>query len=380
MTQPVVVPDCVGEATKVVMDAVTKRDYYEVLGVPREADGKTITDAFRKLAFKFHPDRNKDPDAEERFKEIAEAYGVLSEPNKRAAYDAGGFAGLKGMRPEDLYGDIDFDNLFGGLGFDFGGGIFERFFGHRRPAAGPTRGENLEALLRVPLSRVVSGGEEEVRIERTVPCPTCKGSGAKPGTSPRTCTSCKGTGHEVKISRQGGVTFQSVAVCPACHGRGSLIDEPCTECFGHGQVNRVETLMVKVPVGVGEGMVLRIPGHGMASPVPDGIAGDLFVIVRTLPDERFERIDADLWRTQDLPLPDAVLGIELTVPTLDGTTKVTVPAGTQPDTMLRLPGKGLPHFGRSPRGDMVLRLRVIVPEQLSDAERRLYEQLRGLCH
>lgn len=354
----------------------TKRDYYEVLGVPREADGKAITDAFRRLAFKFHPDRNKDPDAEDRFKEIAEAYGVLSEPNKRAAYDAGGFSGLKGLRPEDLYGGIDFDTLFGGLGFDFGGGIFDRFFGRRRPAAGPRRGENLETVLRVPLSSVVSGGEEEVRIERAVPCPGCKGSGAKPGTLPRACAKCHGSGHEVKVSREGGISFQRVTSCAACRGRGSLIDEPCSQCQGHGQVKRAETLMVKLPVGVGKGMVLRIPGHGMAPPVADGVAGDLFVIVRTLPDERFERVDADLWRIQDLPLLDAVLGTELTVPTLDGTSQVTVPAGTQPETVLRLPGNGLPHFGNGQRGDLVLRLRVVVPEQLSDAERQLYEQLR----
>ncbi|MCM2307377.1 MAG: DnaJ domain-containing protein [Sulfuritalea sp.] len=357
-----------------------KRDYYEVLGVPREADAKAIKDAFRTLALKFHPDRNKEPGAEEHFKEIAEAYAVLSDPKKRADYDAGGFAGVEGMRPEDLFGGIDFDNLFGGLGFDFGGGIFDRFFGGRRRSAGPQRGANLEAVLRVPLARVVGGGEERLRVERAVQCPGCKGSGAKPGTSPRACAACHGSGREVKSRREGGVTFQQVTPCPACSGRGSIIDEPCPECHGQGQVERAETLTVNVPVGVEEGMVLRIPGHGLAAPAPNGQAGDLFVVVHTLPDARFERAGADLWRVQDVSLPDAVLGAELEVPTLDATTRVTVPPGTQPDTVLRLRGKGLPHFGNRQRGDLLLRLRVLVPEHLSADERRHYEQLRDLRH
>lgn len=303
---------------------------------------------------------------------------MLSDPKKRADYDAGGFAGLKGMRPEDLFGGIDFENLFGGLGFDFGGGIFDRFFGGRRHSGGPQRGGNLEAVLRVPLARVVSGGEEQVRVERAVQCPACKGSGARPGTSPRICTACTGSGRQVKSSREGGVTFQSVTTCPACAGRGSFIDEPCTECHGRGQVERAETLTVKVPAGVEEGMVLRIPGHGLAAPVANGPAGDLFVVVHTLPDARFERAGADLWRLQELNLPDAVLGTELEIPTLDATTRVTVPPGTQPDTVLRLRGKGLPHFGNQQRGDLLLRLNVVVPERLSADERRLYEQLRDL--
>lgn len=348
--------------------------------MPRDADAKAIKDAFRKLAMQFHPDRNKQPGAEERFKEIAEAYAVLSDAKKRADYDAAGFAGLKGVRPEDLFGGIDFDNLFGGLGFDFGGSIFERFFGggRSRPAAGPQRGENIEALLRVPLERVLTGGEEAVRVQRLVTCQACNGSGAKAGTAPHTCEACHGSGREVKSSREGGVVFQRVTVCPNCHGRGAIIDQPCAECHGHGQVEHAETLKVKVPVGVEDGMVLRIPGHGMAPPAANGRPGDLFVVVQTLPDARFERAGADLWRLQELRLTDAVLGAELGVPTLDGNSRVTVPPGTQPDTVLRLRGKGLPHFGGGQRGDLLLRLRVVVPEQLSVSERRLYEQLREL--
>lgn len=350
-----------------------------MLGVDRKADAKAIKDTFRRLALKYHPDRNKEPGAEDRFKEIAEAYAVLSDPKKRADYDAGGFAGLGGVRPEDLFGGIDFEDLFGGLGFDFGGGIFDRFFGGRRRGA-PAHGDNIEVFLRVPLQRVATGGEEPVRVARMAPCPDCKGSGAKAGTSPRTCAACHGSGREVKSGREGGVTFQRVTICPACQGRGSFIDQPCPRCNGHGQVERAETITVRVPVGVEEGMVLRIPGHGMAAPLAGAPAGDLFVVVHTLPDPRFERDGADLWHAIDLPVADAALGAELRVPTLDGEARVTVPAGTQPDTVLRLRGKGLPHFGGRQRGDQLIRVRVVVPERLSPAERRLYEQLRDMRH
>lgn len=362
--------------------ADAKRDYYEVLGVPREADAKAIKDAFRALALKYHPDRNKEQGAEERFKEIAEAYAVLSDPKKRADYDAGGFERLKGVRPEDLFGGIDFENLFGGLGFDFGGSIFDRFFGGRRPGArgprGPLRGENMEVLLRVPLERVLSGGEEVIHVDHPVQCPVCKGTRAKPGTSPRICETCHGSGREVHASREGGVMFEQVTMCPDCGGRGSFIDQPCEECQGRGLVPRSEKLTVKIPAGVEEGMALRIPAHGYASSAPNGPPGDLFVIVRTQPDPRFERDGADLWRVQDVALADAVLGTELEVPTLDGQARVAVPPGTQPDTVLRLRHKGLPDFGNRGRGDLMLRVRVVVPERLSDVERRLYEQLRAL--
>jgi molecular chaperone DnaJ len=230
----------------------------------------------------------------------------------------------------------------------------------------------------VPLARVFKGGEEPVRVVRAAQCPDCKGSGAKAGTSPRTCEVCHGSGREVKSGHEGGVMFQRVTICPACQGRGSFIDHPCPGCHGHGKVERDETITVQVPVGVEEGMVLRIPAHGMAAPVAGAPPGDLFVVVHTLPDARFERDGADLWHAIDLPVADAALGAELKVPTLDGEAKVTVPPGTQPDTVLRLRGKGLPHFGGRQRGDQLLRLRVVVPERLSSAERRLYEELRAL--
>ena len=196
-----------------------QRDYYEVLGVPREADQQAIKDAFRKLALQYHPDRNIAPDSEERFKEIAQAYAVLSDPHKRADYDAGGFAGVGGFTPEDLFGGIDFGDIFGGLGFDLGGeGLFDRFFG-RRPS-GPPRGANVEVELVIPLERVASGGEETVQIAHPQVCATCLGSGAKPGTAPRRCEACGGTGRQVVSQRHEGLVVQQISSCASCQGRG----------------------------------------------------------------------------------------------------------------------------------------------------------------
>ncbi len=357
--------------------ATVQRDYYEVLGVPRDADEKTIKDAFRALALKYHPDRNKEPGAEERFKEIAEAYAVLSDATKRAEYDAGGIPFVAGFRPEDLLGGIDFEGLFGGLGFDFGAeSLFDRFFGRRRPA-GPPRGENLEVLLEVPLERVLHGGEETVSVSRPGPCPSCGGSGAKAGTSPRTCDRCGGSGRLVTTRQEPGVSVQEITTCPACRGRGTLIDELCAECAGRGRVETTETLTVTVPVGVEEGMALRIEGRGLPSAAPGGHPGDLYVIVRTRPDPRFERRGDDLWRVGALEVADAVLGTSLEVPTLERPATISIPPGTQPQTIFRLPGKGLPRFDGG-RGDLLVRIDLHVPEEPSREERELYERLRAL--
>jgi molecular chaperone DnaJ len=355
-----------------------RRDFYEVLGVPRNADAKAIKDSFRKLALQYHPDRNKEPDAEERFKEIAEAYAVLNDPKKRAAYDARGFAGVAGVSPEDLFGGIDFRDLFGGLGFDFEPGAGEPFDSlFRRRRRGPPRGANLEVDLEIPLERVRSGGQETVRIRRPQRCPTCKGSGAKAGTEPRDCAACSGTGRHVETSREGSVRMQQITSCPQCTGRGRVIDTPCAECVW-GEVVREESLRVRIPVGVEEGMVLRIPGKGLPSPEADGVTGDLYVAVRTERDARFVRRGADLWSEATLELPDAVLGTHLEVPTLDGTLTARVPPGTQSDTVLRLADQGLPQFGGGARGHLYLQLHLRVPEHPTREERTLYERLRSI--
>jgi molecular chaperone DnaJ len=354
-----------------------------VLGVPRDADLKTIKDAFRKLALQYHPDRNKEPGAEERFKEIAAAYAVLSDPRKRAEYDSRGFAGVADFSPEDLFSGINFEDIFGGFDFGLGGGgLFDRFFGGRRHA-GPARGANVEVDLTVPLSRIVTGGEEEIRFTRPQVCPTCHGSCAAPGTSPRKCEACGGTGRqtrqETRKEKQGSMLIQHIVVCPACGGAGEFVDKPCPACGGTGRILAEERLKVNIPIGAEEGMALRIPGKGMPSEDAGGLPGDLYVVVRSMRDPRFQRDGADLWRSETISVADAALGTELNVPTLDGAATARVPAGTQPDTVLRLKGKGLPEFGGQARGDLYLQVKIQVPEKLSREERALYERLRELA-
>ena len=351
------------------------RDYYETLGVARDADEKAIKDAFRQLALKYHPDRNKAPDATDRFREIAEAYAVLSDPEKRAEYDARGRAGVAGLSAEDLFGGIDFGDIFGGLGFEFGtAGPFDRFFRRR---AGRARGENLEVVLEAPLERILHGGEETVHVARPAVCQACGGSGAKQGTKPRTCPKCGGAGQLVRSQRKQGVTLQKIATCPDCGGRGALIDSPCPECVGTGRVSREETLKVRIPPGVEDGTALRIAGHGLPAEKPGAPPGDLFVVIRAAKDSRFERRGSDLYRTETIDVVDAVLGVKIDVPLLDGQQTVDVPAGAQPDTILRLVGKGLPSFGGGRPGDLYVRLQVHVPERLTDRQRGLYEQLKA---
>lgn len=358
--------------------AETPRDYYEVLGVPRDADDKTIKDAFRRLAMQYHPDRNKAPDAEERFKEIAAAYGVLSDPHKRARYDAQGFAGVADFSHEDLFSGIDFGDIFGdlGFGFDFGGGLFERLFRQRRPTL--NRGDDLEVRLTVSLERIYHGGEEMVRFTRPVSCPRCQGSGAEPGTTPHPCATCHGSGKKIVSRYEQGVHFQQITPCPDCAGKGTIIDKVCRACRGRGKQDKEEKLRLTIPPGIDEGTALRVPGHGLPSEVPGGVPGDLYVVVCSKPDPRFDRRGADLWREESIEVADAVLGTTLRVPTLDGEVTVKIGPGTQPETVFRLRGKGLPEFGGGRRGDINVRILVRIPEQLSSEEKALYEKLRAM--
>jgi molecular chaperone DnaJ len=297
------------------------RDYYEVLGVPRDAEMTAIKEAFRALALKYHPDRNKDPGASERFKEIAEAYAVVGDPKKRAEYDTRGRAGIAGFSPEDLVGGINFEDIFGGLGFDFGGpNLFDRLF---RGRTAPRQGENLEVSAVIPLERVFSGGEETVNVTRPASCQACQGSGARAGTQARSCPKCGGSGQIVRSRHDEGVTVRQITTCGDCAGRGTIIDMPCPECGGEGWVLRDEALTLRIPVGVEEGTALRVPGHGLPADKPGLPPGDLFVVVRTAEDPRFERHGRDLYRLETIDVVDAVLGASMDVPTLDGQVSVT---------------------------------------------------------
>jgi molecular chaperone DnaJ len=352
-----------------------RRDYYEVLGVSRDADTNAIKDAFRSLTLRYHPDRNKAPDAAEKFREIVEAYAVLSAPEKRKAYDARGVADVSGMSTEDLLGGIDLGDLFGGFGGPEGG-LFDRFFGRHRQAR-PQRGEDLEVTVYVPLERVLLGGEEKIRLARPKACDACRGSGAKAGTTPKPCAACGGTGQHVVSGQDENVVVQQIWTCTTCGGRKTIVEEPCSTCWGRGSFEETEELTMKIPVGAEEGMLLRIAGHGLPSPDAGGVSGDLLVAIRSLPDERFVRRGADLLRVVTLSVPDAVLGTTLDVPTLKGDVKTTVHRGTQPGTVLRLRNKGLPRFGESGHGDLFIEIQIHVPESLSREEAALYAQLRA---
>lgn len=356
--------------------AAAQRDYYEVLGVARDADTRVIKDAFRRLALKYHPDRNKAPDAEERFKEIAAAYAVLADPERRAQYDARGFESVAGKSVEEIFGGVDLGDLFSDFGIDFGEGFFDRFFRGYRTV--PARGRNIEVEVSVPLETVLRGGRETIHYSHPMRCPLCGGSGARPGTSPRSCPDCGGTGRKtVGRSEQRGLRIQQVVTCPTCGGSGVTIEHPCPECEGRGEVWRDETVEVVIPPGIEEGTVLRVPGHGLPGAGREGRPGDLFVVVYSAPDPRFQRSGADLWRTETIEVLDAVLGGVVLVPTLDGEAEVRIPPGTQPETVLSLRGKGLPLSRGRRYGDLNIRLRLHVPERLTPEQRELWRRLRS---
>ena len=358
--------------------AAAQRDYYEVLGVPRDADQKKIKGAFRRLARKYHPDRSTEPDTETRFREITEAYGVLSDPAKRAAYDRRGFAGVTGMTPEDVWSGSAVAAWFGVGGPAFPAAFVELLFAHAaRPA--PPRGAVLDARLPTPFSRVLTGGRKTATITRPGPCPECSGSGARAGTTPRSCPTCAGSGQQTTASRRGNVVIRQVSTCPDCAGLGAIIDQPCPACQGTGQTAQQDRVTVHIPAGIPDGTTLRIPGHGMPAPAPGSEPGDAYVTIRAEADPRLARRGSDLWCELDLPVPDAVLGTTATVPGLEGDVAVTVPPGTQPGTMVPIAGQGLPHYRAPGRGSLNVVIAVSLPQTLSLRQRRLYEQLRNQC-
>lgn len=358
------------------------RDYYEVLGISRDADESTIKKAYHKLAMQWHPDRNKSPEAEEKFKEIATAYAILKDPHKRARYDSHGMEGVAHYSPEDLFGDLDMGNLFGDMGFGFGGGsIFDRMFSGGRRARQPSHGQDLQINIEVPLTLINSGGKHEIKVSHPVNCDACNGYGTADGKAPPLCKVCNGSGRKMSShdeKRQGqSLTFQKITICPACHGKGTQIETLCKSCGGYGKVEKQETLSIVIPAGIEDGMVLRIPGHGLAADKPGLQAGDLHVLVHARVDPRFQRRGADLWRSQTIEAVDAILGTEIEIPTLDGKVKVIIPAGTQPDEILRIKGKGLPHYGGTSKGNLNLRIVVHIPEDLSEEDRKQYEAVRA---
>jgi len=349
--------------------ATSKRDYYNVLGVGRTASGDEIKKAYRKLARQYHPDVNKSDGAEARFKEINEAYEVLSDERKRAAYDRFGHAAAEGGLGSD----------FGGFGGGFGGfgDIFEEFFGGfgaRTARRGPRRGADLRYDLSIEFLEAALGVEKEIEIARHETCTRCNGSGAEPGTTPVRCTTCNGTGEVRRVQQSILGSFVNVATCPTCRGEGETIPIPCVECRGSKYVRAARKLSVKIPAGVDTGTQIRLAGEGEPGEF-GGPPGNLYVILDVRPHPYFRRKDDDVVLEVAINIAQAALGDKVVVPTLDGDEPIDIPIGTQPGKVFRLRGKGIPHLRRNGRGDQLVVIQVSIPTSLTGEQRRLFGEL-----
>jgi molecular chaperone DnaJ len=363
---------------------MAKRDYYEILGVPKTADEDTLKKAYRKLAVQYHPDKNPgDKVAEDKFKELAEAYEILSNPDKRAKYDrvghaafdgSGGYGGGGFRNAEDIFSQ--FGNMFEGDNnpFDsfFGGG------GSRRSGGGQPqqqRGTNLRIKVKLTLEEVAKGVLKKMKVKKQVGCETCGGSGAKDKNSVTTCGTCKGSGYIRRVQNTFLGQMQTTAPCQDCKGSGSRVTANCPNCRGEGTVYGEETIELQIPAGVAEGIQLSMSGKGNAAP-KSGIAGDLIINIEEAPHEHFQRDGMNLVYELFVNFADAAVGAKLEVPTIDGRVKITIPPGTQSGKMLRLQGKGLPSVQSYGTGDQIVHINIWTPKKLNDEEKALLEKLR----
>ena len=359
-----------------------KRDYYEILGVQKGAGKDEIKNAYRKLALQYHPDRNKDKAAEEKFKEISEAYAVLSDDDKRKRYDTYGHVGQ-----EEVFrgSEANFEEIFRDMGFGGFRDIFEQVFGGRRSGffsddlfgfgGSRSKGRDIVYDMDLTLEDVLKGRKEEVEVPRLGRCETCSGSGAAPGTKARRCTVCDGQGQTKRVYSQNRFsTFVTMETCRTCQGRGQIIERPCGNCRGTGKAKQVKNIKLEIPPGVEDGMALQLRGEGEMS--DSGIPGDLVVRIRVNPDPKLERLeDGHLLYNLDVKFTDLALGTELRVPTLEGTEKLKIPQGTAANAVLKLKGRGLPRYGSSGRGDQLVRINIKVPGKLSERQKSLLKEL-----
>lgn len=359
----------------------TKRDYYDVLGVGKSVDATEIKKAYRKLAMKYHPDKNPgDKEAEERFKEINEAYEVLSDETKRRNYDqfghegvngqgfggAGGFGGQGFGGFDDIFGDI-FGDMFGG---GFGGG--------RQRRRGPERGADIKQRVNISFEEAAFGKKVQVKINRSEECEECNGSGAKPGTSKKTCPTCNGSGQVQSVQRTPFGNIASTRTCSTCNGEGEVIDSPCTKCHGKGSIRKTKTIEVDIPAGIDEGQMIKLGGQGELGS-RGGPRGDLYIEVNVNAHPLFTREGYDVYLEMPITFAQATLGDKIQVPTLDGKVEYEIPEGTQTGTVFRLKGKGIPKLRSNVRGDQYVKVTVEIPKKLNDKQKELVRQFAKEC-
>lgn len=365
---------------------MAKRDFYEVLGVSRTATADEIKKAYRQLALKYHPDRNPgNKEAEERFKEAAEAYEALSDPDKRRRYDQFGHEGMRGTNFREFHDINDIFSTFGDIfGAGFGGGIFEEVFGggtrtRRRSTQTGSPGSDLRVTLGLTLEEIASGVEKKIKVKRYKRCDTCSGSGARSGSGKSTCPQCNGSGELRQVSRSMFGQFVNITTCPTCDGEGRVIKEPCGTCHGEGRVHGESTIKVNVPVGVAEGNYLSLQGQGNAGR-RGGASGDLIVVIQEEEHPHFTRQGDDVIYELLISFPTATFGGQVEIPTLSGKAKLTIEPGSPAGRVLRMRERGIPHLNGYGRGDQLVRLNVWVPSKLNSREKQLLKELSEQEH
>ena len=357
---------------------MTKRDYYEVLEIQREAKTEEIKKAYRKLAFRYHPDKNPgDKESEEKFKEASEAYEILSDPEKRARYDRFGHAGVKGAGAGSGFNGFDFDLSDALRTFMEGFGGFGDIFGGGKRKSGPLRGQDLQLTLKLSLLDISQGVEKKINIQRMVTCETCGGTGAEDQNAIASCPECNGSGQIRQVSQSLFGQFVNIRPCSRCGGEGHIITKPCSDCRGQGRKKGTSTITVKVPPGVSSGNYLTIRGKGDVGP-KGGPPGDVHIVFEEKKDEIFERHGDDILYILNISITQAVLGDEIEIPTLNGKAKLYIDPGTQSGKILRMRGKGIPHLHSSRRGDQLVRVVVWTPSKISRETKKLFKQLSEL--
>jgi len=359
---------------------MSKRDYYEVLGVSKGATAVEIKKAYRKRAIQFHPDKNPDnKEAEEKFKEAAEAYEILSNADKKSRYDQYGHAGMSGAAGGGGFGGggMNMDDIFSHFGDIFGGGFGGGGFGGGggRSSRRVNRGSNLRVKVKLSLEDISTGIEKKIKVKKYIDCKTCSGSGAKDNSSHSTCSQCRGTGQVTRIQNTILGQMQTSATCPGCNGEGKIITSKCTSCSGEGIVRDEEVITLQIPAGVAEGMQLSVSGHGNAAR-RGGVNGDLIVLIQEIEHDEFVRDENDLLHNIFISIPDSIIGTAIEIPTLENNVKVKIDPGTQSGKILRLRGKGLPDVNGYGRGDLLAKINIWIPSEISKEEKRILEKLQ----